>query len=323
MALVAGALFTATSARADLIVSNGNQLSSFNESTGANIANFGGAQLGGGLAEGVAVRADEAVFVAASTGNIYGFTRGGAVLANGNPFVTGNGIFGPEGMIFGPDHNLYLAQSGGNNVLRFDGQTGAALPSAGNSGAVFSNVGAQVFGVSFGPDGNLYASVGSTTIDRINAATGTATTFINDPTHLTAGTIGDLRWLNGFLYVVDGSNVFRYTAAGTFDSTYTTSAGGPLGIAFGPDNSMYLANVSGNAIRKYDSQGNLLSASFATPAPTGPQFLALDPTGNPEPGTLTLVGLASLASLCGYGWQRRRQRPLETPAEAPSEPCAV
>src|SRR5262249_58943097 len=65
----------------------------------------------------------------------------------------------------GPDGNLYVTDHDTESVLRYDGTTGAPLPSPGNPGAVFVPSGSgglsDPIGLAFGPDGNLYVAGGN------------------------------------------------------------------------------------------------------------------------------------------------------------------
>ena len=77
--------------------------------------------------------------------------------------------------MFGPDGNLYVTSFGTNQVLRYNGTTGALLGTfvaAGSGGLSLPR------GLTFGPDGNLYVgSFGSGDVLRYNGATGA---FIDD-----------------------------------------------------------------------------------------------------------------------------------------------
>lgn len=74
------------------------------------------------------------------------------------------GLQSAVGLTFGPDGNLYVASAGTflggvDTIMRFNGKTGAPMPSPGNSGAVFVAAGSGRLlstwgGHIFGPDGN-------------------------------------------------------------------------------------------------------------------------------------------------------------------------
>jgi Bacterial Ig-like domain (group 3)/PKD domain len=87
------------------------------------------------------------------------------------------------GITFGPDGNFYVADLAHDDVLRYNGTTGAPLPATGQSGAVFVPSGSgglpKAYNLRFGPDGNLYVEtgdpvLGSTTagVWRFNGQTG-------------------------------------------------------------------------------------------------------------------------------------------------------
>src|SRR5262249_6718494 len=124
------------------------------------------------------------------------------------------GMIGPHAIAFGPDANLYVADSDSNAVLRYQGPSGtspgAPLPSAGQTGATFVAAGSGgltgPFELAFGPDGNLY---------------------VNN----TANALAVLRF--------DGTT-------GAFLSTYVAQGSGgmvaPRGLAFDQEGRLYVAD---------------------------------------------------------------------------------
>jgi hypothetical protein len=74
---------------------------------------------------------------------------------------TGSALFA---LAFGPDGNLYVSDNLGNEVAKFDGDTGARL-------AGFRECGSPL-GLAFGPDGLLYVSCGRASIVRLDPTTG-------------------------------------------------------------------------------------------------------------------------------------------------------
>jgi len=83
-------------------------------------------------------------------------------------FASGGGTEHPQDLVFGPDGNLYVSNSGTDNVLRYNGTSGAFID-------VFANGNGLSFpmGLAFGPDGNLYvANSGMSNVLRLNGTTG-------------------------------------------------------------------------------------------------------------------------------------------------------
>ena len=188
--------------------------------------------------------------------------------SNGTPlgvFASGGGLLVPQGITIGPDGNVFVADAHSLAVYRYDGTTGASLPSPGNTGAIFVSPGSggmvQPLGVAFGPDNNLYVT------DR-----GTAD-----------GTTGAVRRYGGTTGAPVGTGLF---ANGN-------GLGVPSSLVFGPDGHLYVSNDTGNtsnSILRFNgatgvplpSLGNT-GAFFVSPGAGGlvrPQGLVFGPDGN-------------------------------------------
>jgi sugar lactone lactonase YvrE len=231
------------------------------------------------------------------TGNILRFDeRTGDFLGE---FIPDRGWGRPDGLVFGPDGNLYVCSGGPDSILRYDGITGDPLPSPGNSGATFvpSGSGGLTFGgpgeggawLVFGPDGNLYVPSGSigappaeSKVLRFNGTTGE---FID--AFVPAGS-GGLQGPRGLVFGPDGNlyveasrsapgSVLRYDGrSGDFLDVFVPAGSNPFGesgpgntrgLVFGPDGNLYVsygASASGvphpSVLRYGGTTGALIDA---------------------------------------------------------------
>jgi sugar lactone lactonase YvrE len=167
------------------------------------------------------------------------------------------GLRQPGGVIFGPDHNLYVASGwewdngvGHQYILRYNGTSGAFIDTFADENQTTSSR-----AILFGPDGNLYVADGnprkpSRGVLRYNGATGAfIDTFVapgsggvDDPNAMVFGPDGNL-------YVGDifNNRVMRYDGTtGAFQGVFAGPGNGlnvVMGIVFGPDGNLYVASL--------------------------------------------------------------------------------
>jgi DNA-binding beta-propeller fold protein YncE len=165
------------------------------------------------------------------------------------------------GIARGPDGNIYVNSFLNHAVMRYDGTTGAPLPSPGNSGAQFvASESGGLLGteaIQFGPDGNLYvASQGEDSIKLYDGATGgflrafvpAGSGGLTSPNDLHFGPDGNLYVDNydfpGMVWRYDATSGEPLPAPGKSAADFTPPQGGDAvaaGFAFGPDGNLYVA----------------------------------------------------------------------------------
>jgi hypothetical protein len=240
----------------------------------------------------------------------------------------GSGGLGiPDGLLFGPEGNLYVGSLETDSILRYDGITGDPLPSAGNSGATFvpSGSGGLTFGspgsddawMIFGRDGNLYVKSGGIhgspgSVLRFNGATGEfIDVFVPEGSGGLTGPRALVFGPDGNLYVNSSDpgpgSVLRYDGTtGVFLDVFVpadsdpygeNSAGVPRGLVFGPDGNLYVTYNFGQAfhpsVLRYDGRTGAFIDAFVTDG-SGGLYAATDPLFGPD-GNLYVRSAQNLA----------------------------
>jgi DNA-binding beta-propeller fold protein YncE len=207
--------------------------------------------------------------------------------------------------------NLYVASRFTDQILEYDGKTGAYLGVAVPAGANPSGTNPlhAPWALAFGPDGNLYvAGQLSDNVLRYNMTTGAIDEFISNtaglyrPYGMTFDTAGDLLITNSEFGASDTSplanEVLRFKgpsgptpgaplpATGQSGAVFVSSRSGGLsmakGLAFGPDGNLYVASSDTNTVNEYNgttgaSLGTFISASSGTL--DGPHMVVFRPDG--------------------------------------------
>jgi len=164
------------------------------------------------------------------------------------------------------------------NVLRYDGVTGAFVDEFVPPSDAFLQ---QPFGIAYGLDGNLYVlDVNFLQIVRFNGVTGE---FLDIFEPNVSG--DDLRLgPDGNFYASDILNkqVLRLTTGG--DATpFATGVPSPAGLAFGPDENLYVTSSADDSVRRFNGQTGQLIDEFIAPGSGGlnvPLGIAFGPDGN-------------------------------------------
>jgi sugar lactone lactonase YvrE len=247
--------------------------------------------------------------------------------------ASGNGLARPYGNAFGPDGNLYVSSFRSNQILRFDGKTGAFLDvfASDNNGGFGSVNGLNgPNGLLFTPDGSLYVTTQGSAND----------------------TAGNLTFPSTF-----SSQVLRYTPEQVKGTQSTINPQvfieqpallpenpdfvSLLGLVLAPNNDILVSDFAGG-IRRYSPGGSLvsvLSTNYTGTTPSSSFFGALT-FGGDRPDTLYTVGFDStslVGSVLGYpGGQgsasvftgslftdERLERPIGIAAAAVPEPSTV
>lgn len=212
--------------------------------------------------------------------------------------------FGGTGMVLNGEE-VWVAgyQFGGVRRYGLSGEDRGVLMAPGSAGLAGADN-----GMTIGPDGMLYVpGYDSNNVVRRDSATGQTSVFI-------ARGAGGLNRTRGILFEPGGQTllvssegngrVLRYQANGNFLGTVISGLTQPTGMAYHPDGSLLVADVSG--IRRYDpgsyaARGLLADASAG--GVSGPTFITVVPTGP----TLDLGQIGSQYWVTGVGSAQARR----------------
>jgi WD40 repeat protein len=181
----------------------------------------------------------------------------------------------PTALTIGPDGNLYVgsqtrAQPDYAEILKVDLASGQM--------SVFATDGIEgIFGITFGPNGNLFASstlAGSASkVFEYDGATGALVgSFVAGPVSLPAPS-GLIFGPSGSLFVGEHGAIIEYDGStGTVIGTFATEVTAPNGLLLAPNGNLIVADSfdglleldigTGELIRNIDPSGRFVAADF-------------------------------------------------------------
>jgi WD40 repeat protein len=199
------------------------------------------------------------------------YSNTGAFVGTFVPTGSG-GLSFPLGGTYGPDGNFYVSDSDHENVLRYNGATGAFIDIFGSTD--------DPAGLTFGPNGNLFVanSAASGSVTELDGTTGAEIgAFVTpgsgglaDPEEIAFGPDGNL-----YVASADTSQILEYDGAtGAFIGVFASGNGlsNVRGLTFGPDANLYVANFGGGSVLRFNGTTGTFIDEFVAAGSGGLSF---------------------------------------------------
>jgi streptogramin lyase len=175
----------------------------------------------------------------------------------------------PSSIQFGPDGSAYVASFYSNQILRYNGSTGAFLD-------VFASTGKNYYpsDMRFGPDGNLYVCeysfTGPSVIDKFNGTTGAdmgvfaSSSALQVANGITFGPDGNL-YISNQTQNDANDSVLRYsgaTGAPLLPEPFASSGiNAPSGLTFGANGDLYVTGFNSGQVYQFQGSSGALLAT--------------------------------------------------------------
>jgi sugar lactone lactonase YvrE len=247
----------------------------------------------------------------ASNGHLFSADIGsGSILdiaPDGSRVAFTSGLHQPSSLTFDSSGNLYIGSQLDSTIVEYP-----------NVGGVLSTTPIVIdpnilypFAIAVDSHGNIYTNDGgSGSIDKIDAITHNVTTFAAG-TDVTNGMTFDSKG-NLWGAELDENTVVEISPAGKETFFGLTGLESPSGLAFDSLGDLYVTNrggADGGFVLEYTNNGGTLSNTpidVPSDFPGSLNDVVVEPTGVPEPSSLTLAALGIFAGQ--FSFRRRKRR---------------